>query len=258
MADRIEILVSNDDGFRAPGIRALMRSLMEIGNVTVVAPDSARSGFSSAITSTIPITMKLRHQEEGLTVYSSTGTPVDCVKVALNTIFAEKKPDILVSGINHGRNDGICVLYSGTIGVAMEGSVCGIQSLAVSLNNSEEEPNMGYAAEYANKVVKHMLKYPVPENTLLSLNVPDGKPLGLKVCRMTNGRFTNEYMRSQNAKGKEVFWMQGKQINKYPDIIGDLEYLEKGYAALTPIKIEMTNFDYLPLLEKSFSTDSEE
>lgn len=249
MHKKYRILVSNDDGFRAPGVKDLMRALMPLGDVTVVAPDGARSGFSSAITSVIPITMKLRHQEEGLTVYSTTGTPVDCVKLAFNTIFAEEKPDLVVGGINHGRNDGVCVLYSGTVGVAIEGTICGIPSLAVSLDDHSEEIDTTYASELAYRVAKSILEEGLPANTLLSLNVPKDKPKGLKVCPLTNGRFTNEYMRSMNARGKEVFWMQGHQINKTPDKPGDLEAVESGYASLSPVKIDMTDYRFLEDLQ---------
>lgn len=254
--NKYEILVSNDDGFRAPGVKALMRALMPLGNVTVVAPDGARSGFSSAITSVIPITMKLRHQEEGLTVYSSTGTPVDCVKLALNTIFADEKPDLVVGGINHGRNDGVCVLYSGTLGVAMEGTVCGIPSLAVSLNDHAEEIDTTYACEWALKIASMILENGLPKNTLLSMNVPKEKPKGIHVCPLTNGRFTNEYMRSVNARGKEVFWMQGHQVNKTPEFPGDLEALEEGYVALTPVNVDMTDYRFLEELCEMVDCDN--
>ena len=116
----IHFLLSNDDGFRAPGIQELARRLMPLGQVTIVAPDGPRSGFSSAISTTLPLRLKKRHEETGLTIYSVEGTPVDCVKLALGTLFQEQAPSLVISGINHGSNEGICVHYSGTVGAARE------------------------------------------------------------------------------------------------------------------------------------------
>ncbi len=248
---RYEILISNDDGFRAQGVQDLMQALRPLGNITVVAPDGPRSGFSSAITSVNPITLKLRKQEEGLTVYSSSGTPADCVKLALNTIFADCKPDLVVGGINHGRNDGICVLYSGTLGVAIEGTIAEIPSLAVSVNDHSEIIETRYAAQTACKVAKMILEKGLPANTLLSLNVPPRQPKGLKVCPLTNGRFVDEFMESTNPRGAKIYWMQGHQINKTPGQIGDVEALEEGYMTLTPVQIDLTDYSYLGKLSEN-------
>ena len=248
-ADPIEILVSNDDGFRAQGIRELAEALRPLGNVTIVAPDGPRSGASAAITSTLPIKLKLRHREEGYTVYSCTGTPVDCVKLAMNTVFKERKPDLLVTGVNHGNNAGICVIYSGTVGAAMEGCVCDVPALAVSLDDHSEICDMSHATAYAVHVSRMILKNGLPQDTMLSMNVPKGKPLGLKPCAVTDGRFVDEYMASEDARGNAVYWMTGRQINK-GTIEGDLELMHAGYVTLFPIKLNMTSRRYLPVLEE--------
>ncbi len=247
--ESIEILVSNDDGFRAQGIRELTEALRPLGNVTVVAPDGPRSGASAAITSTLPIKLKLRHREEGVTIYSCTGTPADCVKLALNTIFKERKPDLLVTGVNHGNNAGICVIYSGTVGAAMEGCVSDVPSLAVSLDDHSEICDMSHATAYAARVSRMILQNGLPHDTMLSMNVPQGKPLGLRVCMVTDGRFVDEFMASEDARGNAVYWMTGRQINK-GTVEGDLELMRAGYVTLSPIKLNMTSRRYLPELER--------
>ncbi len=249
MTKTTQILVVNDDGYRAQGIKDLALALKQLGEVTIVAPDESRSGTSGAITSSVPISLKERkNQIEGVHVYSSSGMPVDCVKLAMNALFKERKPDLLVSGINHGRNDGICVLYSGTLGAAMEGAIADVPSLAVSLNDFESHINTEYAIEYAVNVAKYLLQTPLPKHTLLSLNLPQGKPLGLKICPQTNGRFVKEYNSITSPKGSTYYWMSGWQETKEADIKADVEYLNEGYATLTPIQTNMTQWSFLDKL----------
>ncbi|GAD08137.1 5'/3'-nucleotidase SurE [Porphyromonas crevioricanis] len=255
MSKSIRILVVNDDGYRAQGIRELSLALRELGEVTILAPDESRSGASGAITSSTPISLKERKDWiDGVAVYSTSGMPVDCVKLAMNTLFREKKPDLVVSGINHGRNDGICVIYSGTLGAAMEGSIAGVPSLAVSLNDFEAHTDMQYAAEYAVQVARYILGTSLPEHTFLSLNLPKGKPKGLKVCPQTNGRFVKEYNTVTSPKGSTYYWMSGWQESKEPSVMGDVEYLNDGYATLTPIHTNMTKYEYLQTLGEDFAS----
>lgn len=246
MQPPIHFLLSNDDGFRAPGVQELARCLMPLGEVTIVAPDGPRSGFSSAISTTLPLRLKLRHQEPGLTIYSVEGTPTDCVKLALATLFADTPPTLVVSGINHGSNDGICVHYSGTIGAAREACIGGVQALAVSLDDVAERPDFADALSLTERVVKHILTTPIPQGTLYSLNVPKTKPLGLKVCRQAVSRFVNEWYPSRNARGQEVYWLTGKQrlpLEASGDT--DVEYLRAGYATLTPLMLDQTDYEAL-------------
>ena len=137
----MHILLCNDDGFRAAGIQELAQAMLAFGQVTILAPDGPRSGFSGAITTTQPLHLKHRSTDGDLSVYSCDGTPVDCIKLAMNTLFAEERPDLIISGINHGSNEGICVSYSGTLGAAREGCIYGIPSLAVSLDDTAWHPD---------------------------------------------------------------------------------------------------------------------
>ena len=241
----MHILISNDDGFRAAGIQELAEAMLPYGNVTIVAPDGPRSGFSGAITTTQPLRLKHRHTTGSLEVYSCEGTPVDCVKLALNTIFADTRPDLVLSGINHGSNEGICVSYSGTLGAAREGCIYGIPSLAVSLDDTAWHPDFTDSIDYTKKVVELMQQTKLPHQTMLSLNVPKDKPKGLKICPMTVGRFVEEFVNSQDGRGKEIHWMTGYQIPTDEADRGDWHYLREGWATLTPLQLDTTNHSYI-------------
>ena len=239
------ILISNDDGFRAAGIQELAEAMLPYGDVTIVAPDGPRSGFSGAITTTQPLRLKHRHTIGSLEVYSCEGTPVDCVKLALNTVFADTRPDLVLSGINHGSNEGICVSYSGTLGAAREGCIYGIPSLAVSLDDTAWHPDFTDSIDYTKKVVELMQQTKLPHQTMLSLNVPKDKPKGLKICPMTVGRFVEEFVSSQDGRGKEIHWMTGYQIPTDEADRGDWHYLREGWATLTPLQLDTTNHSYI-------------
>ena len=241
----MHILISNDDGFRAAGIQELAEAMLPYGDVTIVAPDGPRSGFSGAITTTQPLRLKHRHTTGSLEVYSCEGTPVDCVKLALNTIFADTRPDLVLSGINHGSNEGICVSYSGTLGAAREGCIYGIPSLAVSLDDTAWHPDFTDSIDYTKKVVELMQQTKLPHQTMLSLNVPKDKPKGLKICPMTVGRFVEEFVNSQDGRGKEIHWMTGYQIPTDEADRGDWPYLREGWATLTPLQLDTTNHSYI-------------
>ena len=241
----MHILISNDDGFRAAGIQELAEAMLPYGGVTIVAPDGPRSGFSGAITTTQPLRLKHRHTTDSLEVYSCEGTPVDCVKLALNTIFADTRPDLVLSGINHGSNEGICVSYSGTLGAAREGCIYGIPSLAVSLDDTAWHPDFTDSIDYTKKVVELMQQTKLPHQTMLSLNVPKDKPKGLKICPMTVGRFVEEFVNSQDGRGKEIHWMTGYQIPTDEADRGDWHYLREGWATLTPLQLDTTNHSYI-------------
>ena len=192
-------------------------------------------------------------EEEGYRVYRCSGTPTDCVKLALNTLFSKEcRPDLVVSGINHGRNDGICVVYSGTVGAALEGCIAGIPALAVSVNDHGEDAEMRYAVEYTAPLVRWMLSNKIPTHTMLSLNLPTTAPLGLKVAPQAVGRFMDEFVEGTNGSGGRVYWMVGSQIKTEDEPNTDWDLLEEGYATLTPIRIDMTDREFLPHLYEAF------
>lgn len=248
-----QILISNDDGIHAKGMDALINALRPLGHITVVAPDGPRSGASSAITSATPLNAIKMKEEPGLTYYRMTATPADCVKYALNLIYVDEKPDLVVTGINHGRNDAICVFYSGTIGSAREACIAGIPALAVSLCDHEPDADMSYAAAYAYPIAKHLLHYRLPDYTMLSLNLPKGQPKGLKVCPQGITHFVEEYTGRDNGRGKTVYWMTGYQQKSNDEQNTDFDYLAEGYATLTPLKLDLTNRDLLKEIDGEFT-----
>lgn len=243
MAKRPLFLVSNDDGVFAKGLTELAHSLRDMGDVIVVAPDAPRSGASSAITSRHPITYSLVRSEPGLEVYSCTGTPADCVKLALNVIVTEM-PDIVLAGVNHGDNKGIAVNYSGTLGAAIEGCIFGIPSFAISLIHGKQESDYLASCRYARAICRKILKEGLPHGVYLNVNVPDlPRVRGLKVCSQAEGRYHNEFVRQRNPQGKEVFWLSGDLVLEEPqDKQWDVTTLDRGYATMVPCKIDVTAY----------------
>ena len=181
------ILITNDDGVQASGLINLIDAIRPLGEIVVVAPNVPRSGMSSAITAFSPIRANLIKEEEGLKVYSCTGTPVDCVKLGLNKIL-DRKPDILLSGINHGSNAAICVIYSGTMGAAFEGCIVGIPSVGISLTDHSPQADFSEAVKYGKLIAEKVLSNGLPEGICLNLNIPNIPDVkGLKVCSQTKG-----------------------------------------------------------------------
>lgn len=247
--DRPLILITNDDGYQAKGIHELVECLRDLGDLVVFAPDGARSGMASAITSLLPLQYQLIQEEPGLTVYSCTGTPVDCVKLALNEIL-DRQPDLLVSGINHGGNMAICVNYSGTMGAAIEGCIFDIPSIGVSLLDHHADADFTECCRLGRLLARRVLREGLPHGVYLNLNVPKMPHVkGIKICRQTDGRWVREFKRSENAKGDPVFWLTGdfesaKPIHPENDVLA----LDSGYASLVPCKIDVTDYEFMNTL----------
>ena len=244
------ILITNDDGYHAKGIVSLTEAMKGLGEIVVFAPDSPRSGMSNAISTSNPLRARLIHQEEGLTLYICNGTPVDCVKLALNE-FVDRKPDLLVSGINHGSNAGISVLYSGTMGAAIEGCVFEVPSIGFSLCDFMPDADFTATTEVARSLAIMVLEEGLPKGVCLNVNVPVGKIKGVKVTTQTQGKWVNEYHRSKDGAGRDVFWMTGNFENWEEENENNDEWaLANGYAAIVPVKIDMTAYDFVPELQK--------
>lgn len=244
------ILITNDDGYHAKGIVSLTEAMKGLGEIVVFAPDSPRSGMSNAISTSNPLRARLIHQEEGLTSYICNGTPVDCVKLALNE-FVDRKPDLLVSGINHGSNAGISVLYSGTMGAAIEGCVFEVPSIGFSLCDFMPDADFTATTEVARSLAIKVLEEGLPKGVCMNVNVPVGKIKGVKVTTQTQGKWVNEYHRSKDGAGRDVFWMTGNFENWEEENENNDEWaLANGYAAIVPVKIDMTAYDFVPELQK--------
>lgn len=241
------ILITNDDGYQAKGINSLISAMKEIGEVIVVAPSGPRSGMSGAITSIEPIRYHLISKEEGVTIYACTGTPVDCVKLAVSEIMG-RQPDLLVSGINHGSNASICVLYSGTMGAAMEGTIFGVPSIGFSLLDHAHDADFSHTHTITKALAQKVLATGLPKNVCLNVNIPDAKTgsKGIKVCTQAAGKFVQEFKKSTDGAEKEIFWLTGYFENEDPTNTNTDEWaLAQGYTAVVPITIDMTAHTHL-------------
>jgi len=240
------ILITNDDGIYAKGINELIEGVRSLGEIVVIAPDGARSGMSSAITSLHPLRVNLIKEEKDLTLYSCTGTPVDCVKLGINEIL-DRKPDLVLSGINHGSNAAICVIYSGTIGAALEGCIFGIPSVGISLTDLSANADFSEAVKFGKLVAEKVLSEGLPQGICLNLNVPAIPQVnGLKICSQTKGYWAKEFQLAKDPSGKTVYWLTGEFLNEDPKNEHNDEWaLSQGYASLVPLKIDMTAHSFL-------------
>ena len=244
------ILISNDDGYLAKGINALIEMLRPIGDLLVVAPDHQRSAAGCSITTEVPITSKIVRQEEGLTVYSCTGTPADCIKLALNQ-HASRKPNLVVSGINHGTNATINEHYSGTVSIAKEGTMHGIPSIAFSLCDFDADANFAPMTPYVRRLAEKVLEKGLPYGSLLNVNFPLVEAYqGVKVCRMAKGTWGNEVTKCHHPRGYDYWWMVGHYQNDEPEAEDtDNWALSHGYVAITPTQIDVTAYQALDLIK---------
>lgn len=240
------ILITNDDGHLAKGINSLIDSVRGLGEIVVVAPDGPRSGMSSAISSINPIRLTLVREEPDLKIYACTGTPVDCVKLGISEVV-DRKPDLVLSGINHGSNASICVLYSGTMGAAMEGCVFKIPSIGFSLLDHSANADFTASKKITRLLSEKVLEEGLPTGTCLNVNIPKGDDLkGLKVCRQTSGQWVKEFVISTDGINRPVYWLSGYFHNDEPnDEATDEWALAEGYVSIVPIKVDMTNHEYV-------------
>ena len=243
------ILITNDDGIEAKGINELIKCLKGLGELVVFAPDGPRSGMSGAITSQHPISYTLIDKEDKLTLYACTGTPVDCVKLAMHEVL-ERQPDLLVAGINHGGNHAISVHYSGTMGAVIEGCIFRVPSIGVSLMNYAPDADFSEACRFARMLACNVIEEGLPFGTYLNLNVPDVTPVkGLAVCRQADGQWINEFYTKKGTDGKTEFWLTGEYVDRdSQDQDFDTNRLNNGYASLVPCLIDVTNHAFIDTL----------
>ncbi len=243
------ILVTNDDGINAPGIQVLTKLMSQIGKVVVVAPDSARSGQSNAITVNHPIRYKLVEETENLTRYACSGTPTDCVKLAFHTL-TDQKPDILVSGINHGSNAAINVIYSGTMGAVFEGCACGIPSIGFSISDYEAK-NFSFFEPYILKITEETLRNGLPRGICLNVNAPGGIIKGVRIARQCAGNWVKEFQQYEYPDGSPYFWMTGEYFNQEPDSEDTDEWaLANNYLSIVPTTTDMTAYSFMETIKK--------
>lgn len=242
------ILVTNDDGIAAPGIKALIEVASEFGKVVVVAPDSPQSGKGHGITISDPLRInKVSIYEDHIEAYESSGTPVDCVKLAVHVPLKDRqKPDLCISGINHGSNASINILYSGTMSAAMEAAMEGIPSIGFSLMDFSFDADFTAAKVFARKIIKFALEKPLKPGQLLNVNIPklpEQEISGIKVCRQAKGHYTEEFAESTDPRGQKYYWLTGVFTSNDERLDTDIKALENGYVSVVPSKFDLTDED---------------
>lgn len=244
----MNILISNDDGIDAPGIIALVEKFREMGNVIVVAPDKQKSASSSALTTTDPLRVQEVHRDGRLFGYAVSGSPVDCVKLGLISIM-DRKPDIVVTGVNHGRNTGINILYSGTVAAAAEGFLQGIPSFAVSLSSHNTAKECHTAADFAFMIVNEIMNNRKKnENIFININVPaiDKSSIkGIRVVNHSNSFWEDEYEKRIDPFGRTYYWFNGAYLYDENEVNADDVAVDTGYVAVTPLQLAFTNLAQL-------------
>lgn len=245
MNERPLILVSNDDGIQARGVHCLIDRLLKFGDVVCVCPDGPRSGQSMAITVNDALRITPVDDYHGAAMYKVNGTPVDCVKLAMNTV-AVRRPALVVAGINHGSNAAINVVYSGTMGAVFEGCAFGIPSIGFSLTDHSPDADFTPCLPVIDLIVGNVLEQGLPEGVCLNVNVPDisGVPSEIRMVRGCKGNWSDEYKEYTDPHGKKFYWLTGKFVNEEPDNEDTDEWcLAHGIASVVPVTLDRTAAD---------------
>ncbi len=249
------ILVTNDDGITAPGVRALIKMMNEIGEVYVVAPDSPQSGMGHAITINSTLfceKIKIDDGEQSEREWACSGTPVDCVKLAITRILP-RRPDLCVSGINHGSNSSINVIYSGTMSAAVEAGIEGIPAIGFSLCDFSYSADFMAAKKLIQKIVLESIEKEMPKGMVLNVNIPklqEKQLKGIKVCRQAKAVWVEDYDERKDPRGRTYYWLTGKFENLDKGEDTDEYALEEGFVSVVPIQYDMTAHHYISELNR--------
>lgn len=254
------ILITNDDGITAPGILNLIEAVKDLGKVVVVAPDKPQSGMGHAITIGVPLRLNKVNMFEGIESYQCTGTPVDCVKLAVDKVL-HSKPDICLSGINHGANHSINVIYSGTMSAAVEAAIESIPAIGFSLLDYSLEADFTAARKYTRMIVKQMLKTPPEKHTVLNVNFPIGKPeevKGIKICRQAYAKYEEDFIERTDPHGRRYYWLTGEFVNFDNGTDTDVWALANNYVSIVPVQFDLTHYKQKEQFENTWTILSKE
>lgn len=248
------ILVSNDDGYQAKGIQTLVEALRPLARLVVVAPDTGRSGMACACTFNVPVYKWLVSSDDDVSVWGCSGTPVDCVKLAFADVLTER-PAMVIGGINHGDNSAVNTHYSGTMGVVYEGCMKGIPSVAFSLDSHDPFADFSPLVPWIQRITSYVLEHGLPKGTCLNVNFPTTTPYkGIRFCRMAWGEWKSEFEHRDHPRGGDYYWLTGKfELGEHTDGFADRIALNEGYVAVTPFKLDATDYALKAELEKVFS-----
>lgn len=238
----MRILITNDDGWGTKGIWTLVEEMRKLGEVTVVAPDGPRSGQSNAITVLQPLRLKQIIEEDGFAVYLTNGTPTDCIKLGIHELFGDAQPDLVVSGINHGDNGMVNVIYSGTMGAVFEGCARGITAIGFSLCDHSPEADFTYFRPHVLELTKRILALPKREYLCWNINCPVGPVKGVRITRHCHGYWDKEYIRYSDPTGGPFYMLTGHFVNTEPEAPDTDQYANAhGYISVNPTTIDMTD-----------------
>lgn len=245
------ILVSNDDGYNFPGIKALVEVALEFGDVIVVAPLVHQSGKASSITTHEPLRAYKMEERDGLVVYAVNGTPADCAKLGFGELVGDHKVDLLLSGVNHGHNDGNSVIYSGTLGVVFEGAMAGLPSVAFSLDDYNHDACFDNCLPIMRHIIKRVLDNGLPSGVCLNVNMPKCEHIeGVKTTITAPGQWSNAWDRRTAPHGFDYYWMLGEYDEDNPDDNRtDTYWLRHNYVSVTPLHVDQTDFGSLQLVD---------
>lgn len=250
MATRPLILITNDDSIKARGIHYLVDCVKDMGDIYVVAPDAPQSGQSSAMSVNKPLRITSHDDYEGAKIFTVNGTPVDCVKLALHAILP-RRPDLLLSGINHGSNAGNCIIYSGTMGAVLETCMLGIPSIGYSYLSHSPEADFTHTRPYIQAITRNVIEKGLPQDICLNVNFPKGELKGTKIVRAARGFWSEEYETYHDPHGKPFYWLTGKFTNIEPDADDtDHYWLDRGYASIVPSRPDQSALDVIDVVSK--------
>lgn len=248
------ILVTNDDGVTAPGIQNLVEAVKDLGHIVVVAPDKPQSGMGHAITIGQPLRLHKIHSIENVETWSCTGTPVDCVKLAVDKIL-HRKPDLCLSGINHGANHSINVIYSGTMSAAVEAAIESIPSAGFSLLDYRIDADFMGAKKFVRIIVEKMLESKLDKHTVLNVNIPSVAPellKGFKICKQAYAKYEEDFIERNDPHGRHYYWLTGEFVNFDKAKDTDVWALDNNYVSVVPVQFDLTNYVLKAQLEKTW------
>ena len=250
------ILVTNDDGITSPGIRMLIKQMNILGDVVVVAPNSPQSGKSHAISISEPLRCDPIDMDTGPQIeYSCSGTPADCIKLAIHEIL-DRRPDIIVSGVNHGSNASVNVIYSGTMAAAIEGAMQGIPSIGFSILDYDWNTDFSFAEKYVSEITSKVIHQGLPNGVCLNVNIPKTKNKdynGVRVCHQTIGKWEEDFDKRKDPLDKDYYWMSGEFKNQDDSKNCDIRTLENDFISIVPIQFDLTSHDSIDFLGEYFN-----
>jgi 5'-nucleotidase len=243
------ILLTNDDSINATGLQAAIDMLAPCGELFVIAPDEPRSGSSHALTINTPVKLTSLRQSEGLSVYMASGTPADCVKLATSCLLP-RMPDLLVAGINHGSNSSVSVIYSGTMGAAIEGAMLGVPSIGFSLCSHSRDADFAASIKYGRTIARKIIEQGLPPHIALNVNIPalpESEVKGIRICRQNRGYWNEDFAPQLNPlTGENEYWLTGFYHNEEPGAAGtDETALSEGYISIVPVQFDMTAYEVM-------------